>query len=221
MSARRDSWWDESARARPDACRCGWRAAPARPPSPARPANPPPSARQRTAACAAGPAGDRCTGWSGDRPAGRPARRFAGARMCLSTCGPWAVSSTRMFFFVTGSGSLRFLPFNPVFQHPDLLDFKLDRIAMFQIPADFQSAAIADRAGANEFAGHQCLVLGHVLDDLLERKQHAVGNPLRTHLAIDADFHLQVVGIADLVGRHDPGSHDIAAVKTLAFGGAK
>ena len=113
------------------------------------------------------------------------------------------------------------LPFNLVLQHPDLLDLELDRIAVFQVPADFKSATIADRAGADEFAGHQGFVLGHMLDDLLEREQHAVGDALRAHLAVHPHFHLQFVGIADLVRCHDPGTHDVAAVKTLAFGGTE
>src|SRR5207245_675521 len=88
-SARRDSWWDGSARAHPDAYRYGWKAAPARPPSPAHQADLPPSAHRRTAASAAGLAGDRYTGWSDDCRADRPARRFAGERRYRSTCAPW------------------------------------------------------------------------------------------------------------------------------------
>ena len=90
-------------------------------------------------------------------------------------------------------------------------------VAMLEIPAEFEAAAIADRAGADEFAGHQGLVLGDMGDDLLERKQHALGHALRTHLAVDARFHLQFVGIADLVRRDDPRPHHVAAVKALAF----
>ena len=40
---------------------------------------------------------------------------------------------------------------------------------------------------------------------------------LRAHLAVDARFHLQFVGIADLVRRDDPRPHHVAAVKALAF----
>ena len=92
------------------------------------------------------------------------------------------------------------------------------RIAVLEIPAELEAAAIADRAGADEFAGHQGLVPADMGDDLLEREQHALGHALRTHLAVDARFHLQVVGIADLVRRHDPRPHHVAAVKALAFG---
>src|SRR4030095_13069916 len=88
-NARRDSWWGGSARARPDACRCGWRDSPAPPPNPARPADPPPSARRRTAASAAGPADDRCTGWSDARPADRLGRRFSGGRRCWLVLAPF------------------------------------------------------------------------------------------------------------------------------------
>jgi hypothetical protein len=41
---------------------------------------------------------------------------------------------------------------------------------------------------------------------------------LRAHLAVDARFHLQFVGIADFVRRHDPRPHHVAAIKALAFG---
>src|SRR5258706_15845414 len=100
MSARRGSWWGESARAHRDGYRRGWRAALARLPNPAHPANPPPSTLQRTAACAAGLAGDRCTGsWDG-LPADRPARRFAAAPKYRSVGWPWAAPGDFLLFSV-------------------------------------------------------------------------------------------------------------------------
>ena len=68
---------------------------------------------------------------------------------------------------VAGSG---LLPLDPVLQDADLFDFELDGVAMLEIPAEFEAAAIADGAGADEFAGHQGLVLGDMGDDLLERE---------------------------------------------------
>src|SRR6185369_4170044 len=56
----------------------------------------------------------------------------------------------------------RLLPFDPVLQDTDLLDFEFNGVAMFEIPAEFQAAAITDGAGSNELAGHQSLVLGDV-----------------------------------------------------------
>src|SRR5713101_9088196 len=61
-----------------------------------------------------------------------------------------------------------------VFQDSDFFDVKLDGIAMFKKPAELNSAAVADRSGSDKFAGHQGFVLGHMRDDLLERKQHAL-----------------------------------------------
>ena len=80
--ARPRSSSDDSATARRDVCRCGSRAAHARPPTPARPADPPSSARERTAGFAAGSAGDRCTRSWDLAPADRPGRRSAAARKC-------------------------------------------------------------------------------------------------------------------------------------------
>src|SRR6187402_2965833 len=60
------------------------------------------------------------------------------------------------------------LPLDPVLQNPDLFDFELDRIAVFEIPAELEAAAIADGAGSDEFARHQRLVRGDMGDDLLE-----------------------------------------------------
>src|SRR5207253_11389905 len=94
-------------------------------------------------------------------------------------------------------------------------------IAVFDNPAVLKTAAISDIPGSDECTRHQCLVLRDMRDDLLERKQHALAYTFRTDLAVDADFHPQVVWVADLVGRHDPGAHDVAAVKALALGGAQ
>src|SRR5919198_6692054 len=110
------------------------------------------------------------------------------------------------------------LPLDAVLQDTDLLDLELDRIAMLEKPSELEAAAIADRAGADEFAGHQRLVLADVGDDLLEGEQHALAHAFRAGLAVDARFHLQIVGIADLVWCHDPRTHHVAAVKTLALG---
>ena len=60
-----------------------------------------------------------------------------------------------------------------------------------------------------------------MLDNFLEREQHAVGCALRAHLAVDPHFHFQVIGIADLVRRDDPWAEHVTAVKTLALGRAK
>src|SRR5665213_424952 len=155
---------------------------------------------------------------------GCPPGGSAGTSFCRGTemsINLRAMAFPHYLFFVTGLNGLCVLALDSVLQDADLLDFEFDRIAMFQIPANFKSATVADRAGPDEFAGHQGLVLGNMRDDFLEREQHAVRYPLRAHLAVDADLHLQRVGIADLVGSHDPRTHDVAAVKALALGGAE
>src|SRR5439155_753551 len=115
------------------------------------------------------------------------------------------------------TGASPVLALDPVFQDTDFLDFQFDGIAVFEKPAELKTAAIADSPGADEFARHQCLVLRDMRDDLLERKQHALAYTFRTDLAVDADFHPQVVWIADLVGSHDTGAHVVAAVKAIAL----
>src|SRR6266481_1281886 len=117
-------------------------------------------------------------------------------------------------------GASPVLALDPVFQDTDLLDLEFDGIAVFEKPAELKTAAIADSPGADEFARHQCLVLRDMRDDLLEREEHALAYAFRADLAVDADFHLQVVGVADLVGCHDPRAHHVAAIKALALGGA-
>src|SRR5260370_11060413 len=126
----------------------------------------------------------------------------------------------RVLFILQTCRASGVLALDLVFQNADFFYVKLDGVAMFKKPAELNSAAITDRSGSDKFARHQGLVLGHMRDDLLERKQHALGNALRTHLAVDAHFHLELVGIADLVRGHDPGTQDVPAVKPLAFGGA-
>ena len=58
-------------------------------------------------------------------------------------------------------------------------------------------------------------------DDFLEREQHAFGVTLRSHLAVDPAFHLQIIRITDFVGGHDPRAQHVAAVKALALRGAE
>ena len=60
----------------------------------------------------------------------------------------------------------RLLPFDPVLQDTDLLDFEFNGVAMFEIPAEFQAAAVTDGAGSDKLAGHQDLVLADMGDDL-------------------------------------------------------
>src|SRR5258708_37545863 len=117
-------------------------------------------------------------------------------------------------------GASPVLALDPVFQDTDPLDLEFDRIAVFKKPAELETAAVADSPGADELTRHQCLVLGDMRDDLLEREQHALAYAFRADLAVDAHLHLQAVGVADLVGRDAPGPHDVAAVKALALGGA-
>src|SRR5438445_11335060 len=76
-----------------------------------------------------------------------------------------------LFLFVE---SLSVLPHDPVLQDADFLDFELDRVAMFEEPAELESAAIAHRARTDEFTRHQRLVLRDMGDDLLEREQHPI-----------------------------------------------
>ncbi len=117
-----------------------------------------------------GPAGDRCTGWSDARPADPPARRFAGERRYRSVCAPWRFLA-RVFFLQ--ADVLRQRPTAARPGSSKCRSFRLrefDGIAVLEIPAEFEAAAIADGAGPDEFAGHQGLVLGDMGDDLLERE---------------------------------------------------
>jgi hypothetical protein len=47
------------------------------------------------------------------------------------------------------------LPLDPVLQRADLFDFEFDGIAVLEIPAEFEAAAVADGAGSNELAGRR------------------------------------------------------------------
>ena len=116
---------------------------------------------------AAGPAGDRCTGWSDGRPADRPARRFAGERRYRSACAPWRFLAGVLVSAsdVSGGGYCRSTRF---FNVPIFSTSRFDGIAVLEIPAELEAAAVADSAGSDEFAGHQGLVLADMGDDLLE-----------------------------------------------------
>src|SRR4051812_29197235 len=148
--------------------------------------------------------------WSIYWMAGWPPGGSAGTSFCSGT--EMSISLRAMASLFAGSNVLAF---DPVLQHADLLDVEFDRIAVFEIPAELKSAAIADRARADEFARHQGFVFGDMLDNLLEREQHPLRSSLRAHLAVHPHFHLQLVGVADLVRRHDPRPEHVAAVKTL------
>src|SRR5436853_465154 len=76
-----------------------------------------------------------------------------------------------------------------VLENADLLDLELDGVAMLEEMPDLETAAVADRAGADEFTGHQGFILGDVFDDLLEREQHAVADAAGASLAVHPHFH--------------------------------
>src|SRR3954467_13532330 len=114
---------------------------------------------------------------------GCPPGGSAGTSFCSGTemsISRRAMRSPR--FCSPGYGS-HVLPLDLVLEHADFLDLELDLLAVLEIPAELEPAAVADRAGADELARHQRLVPGHMRDDLLEREQHALGGALRAHLA--------------------------------------
>ena len=97
------------------------------------------------------------------------------------------------------------------------VDVEFDRIAALEKAADLQPAAIADRAGTEEFARMDRLVLRGVGENLLEGEQHAARLPSRAGLAVDPHLDFQRLRIAEFVGRDDPGPQHIAAVEALAL----
>src|SRR5512138_1226556 len=103
---------------------------------------------------------------------GCPPGGSAGTSFCRGTeisISLRAMAFPRWVFLFVKSRN-RLLPLDPVLQDADFFDFEFDTVAMFEIPAEFEPAAIADGAGADELAGHQGLVLGDMSDDLLERE---------------------------------------------------
>ena len=130
--------------------------------------------------------------------------------------------ATRHHFLPDFAGALSgALAQNLVAQHADSVDVEFDRVAALEKAADLQPAAIADRAGTEELAGMDRLVLRGVGENLLEGEQHAARLPARAGFAVDPHLDLQRLRIAEFVGRDDPGSQDIAAVEALALGRAE
>src|SRR6185436_19944424 len=110
---------------------------------------------------------------------GCPPGGSAGTSFCRGTeisINLRAMAFPRWMFLVGDVAGSRLLPLDPVLQRADLFDFEFDGIAVLEIPAEFEAAAIADGAGSDELAGHQGLVLADMGDDLLEREQHALGH---------------------------------------------
>src|SRR5437588_9392169 len=95
--------------------------------------------------------------WSMYWMVGWPPGGSAGTSFCRGT--EMSINLRAMAFsslcFCWGLSRLRVLPFNPVPQDTDFFDFKFDAVAMFEVPAELQSAAIADGARADELARHQ------------------------------------------------------------------
>src|SRR6266581_6367751 len=95
--------------------------------------------------------------------AGWPPGGSAGTSFCRGTemsISLRAMAVPRSMFSLRGVGRLCVLrlcvlPLNPVLQNTDLFDLEFDAVAMLEIPAEFQAAAIADGTGADEFTRHQ------------------------------------------------------------------
>jgi hypothetical protein len=58
-----------------------------------------------------------------------------------------------LLVFFLARAQRRLLPLDLVLQDTDLFDFEFDGVAMFEIPAEFEPAAVADGAGSDELAG--------------------------------------------------------------------
>ena len=106
-------------------------------------------------------------------------------------------------------------------QDANPIDGELDRVAALEKAPNLQPAAIADGAGAENLARVNRLVLRRIGENLLERKEHLPRVPRGARLAVHPDLDLERLGIADLVGGHDPGAEHIGAVEALALRGSQ
>src|SRR5688500_1144592 len=136
----------------------------------------------------------------GPSPSANETRRF---HMALSR-PPAAILTTASFNDAVAQGS-------------NSLDFKLHGVAGFQESHLLQAAAVADRAGAEEFPGVQRLRARGVRDAVLELPVHVARVAAAPFLAVHAHRHLEAVRVADLVGGHQARPHRVGVVEVLAL----
>src|SRR5579862_4183677 len=96
-------------------------------------------------------------------------------------------------------------------------DLELDDIAGFEVAPALETAAVADRTGAEHIPWIQRLVTADEGDAVFEAMLHIVRTAAAAQLAIDAHRHRQTVGIGKLIASHNPRSHGIAGIEVLAL----
>src|SRR3954449_4286405 len=91
--------------------------------------------------------------WSIYWMVGWPPGGSAGTSFCSGTEMSISRRGMAVPLLARASAASNVLPLDPVLQHADLLDLELDRIAVLEIPAEFEPAAVADRARTDKLAG--------------------------------------------------------------------
>src|SRR5262252_7917007 len=106
---------------------------------------------------------------------------------------------------------------HPVLELADLLDPQLDHIAGFKELAA-PGAGAGGRTGENDVAGMQRHA-GRQLRDLLgQGEDHLAGIGILLEHAVDPQFQPELLRIADVACRHDPGPERAGPVEGLVLG---
>ena len=137
----------------------------------------------------------------------------------------WAARAWRQTTAVTHGGHRvagppfdRSSPHEAIPQDADALDFQFDHITGLEGATEFQAAAGADGAGADDLAGVQGFGLGNEGNDILEPVVHRARRATAPHLAVHPGGHGELIGIPDFVGRDDPGTEHITGIEVFALG---
>src|SRR5947209_2466503 len=115
----------------------------------------------------------------------------------------------------------RALLHHAISQDADAFDFELDDVAGVEELQVLEAAAVAHRAGAEEFARMQRLRARGVRDAVLEFPVHVARVAAAPLLAVDARDHLEAVRVAELVGGDKARPHGVAVVEVLALAGSE
>src|SRR3974390_3115486 len=106
---------------------------------------------------------------------------------------------------------------HPVLDLADLLDPELDDIAGFEELAA-PGADAGGRASENDVAGVQRHTGRQLRDLLSEREDHLAGVGILLEHAVDPQFETELLRIADVACRHDPGTERTGPVERLVLG---
>ena len=122
---------------------------------------------------------------------------------------------TNMSFYSDPKYYPKFGLYDPGRQCTQSVDGRIHRVARLQPPGRFHPGCDAGRTAAgNDVAGIQAHV-GPPGDQFRGLVVHLPGIGVLAQFAVDAQFHIQVVGIVQLIQRDQPGTQGTGTLETL------